>query len=76
MEVANGSFLGQNVELKTRIEHLQKFKNFLFFFTLLLLARHPKNQLLISNEDVHDVFTETAMGVTLNFRIWSIKINA
>ena len=22
---------------------------------------------MISNEDVHDVFTETAMGVTLNF---------
>ena len=41
---------------------------FLFFFSLSIASCSlSENQLVISYEDVHDVFTETAMGVTLNF---------
>ncbi|MEC7618183.1 MAG: hypothetical protein VX531_01660 [Bacteroidota bacterium] len=41
---------------------------FLFFFLLSIAScSSSENQLVISKEDVHDVFSETAMGVTLNF---------
>ena len=41
---------------------------FLFFFLLSIAScSSSEDQLVISYEDVHDVFTETAMGVTLNF---------